>query len=201
MKKIIALLTIVAMTLMTSCSKVETTSEFTYLEQRTLGDTSVVIYDVKGTQNGRAQVGDAIISFEIVDPVYYGKQSDNLIKQIQEMGIQVDLENQTNNLYAETDTGIGNATLYYSTEYINIGENQWVFLMNNYDENGVHNNALMGITNYKDRWVVMNVISAFDSQSENMEINKLFYKELIEAFNLTNCIAIDEVMNMRGELE
>lgn len=171
-------------------------SEYVYLEERTLNDMDVYIYDVKGNDSGVTQVGDVIISFQIVDPSYYGKQSSNILKQVQDMASQIDIDYSSKGMYTKVgEQGVGNATLYYSTEYVNVHDRDWVFLMSNYDEDGVHNNALMGMTLFGDKWIVMDVISAFTDSSENFDIDKQLYKDIIEAYNLTNCLAIDEIMN------
>ena len=195
-RRLILLLFCISISLCGCSTNNHTPDDYVYLEERTLNNMDVYIYDVKGNDSGRTQVGDIIISFQIVDPTYYGKQSSNILRQIQDMASQIDIDYSTKGMYNKVEAqGVGNATLYYSTEYIDVHGRDWVFLMSNYDENGVHNNALMGMTLFGDKWIVMDVIGAFSDNSENFDIDKQLYKDIIEAYNLTDCLALDEIMN------
>lgn len=189
MRKFISVL-LILLFCFTGCSKetVETeqfeevseTVELTYFEKRLLNDTNILLYDMKTNEGHGGYAGDVVWTLDIVDPTYYGKVPIDMLSQVQNMYNQLLLENQVN----KTDELYDNINLFCSTDYTEVEGRNWVFLMQNYDSEGVHNNSIMGVTEYNNKWVVFNLMSSYDDTSPYKEIDEGVYADFYKAYNL-----------------
>lgn len=218
-KKMCALLAIL---LLTACSSTNTESEikntitkeqslvntidddFDYFVKSELNDTGVYFYDLYNNEGKSQTIGDVVFTIEIVDPVYYGKQRTGVLEQIQNMAHQLDLENQANGMYSDVEL-IGedgkthlytNTLLFYSVKYKNIEGTDWAFLMSNNTCDGVHNNAIMGVAQFNDRWIVMNLTSSFSNDSPSIDLNKAVYYDFYNSYELQDCVTLEQLMSL-----
>jgi hypothetical protein len=179
-------------------------SDFDYFVKSVLNDTDVIFYDLYNNEGTSASIGDIVFTIEIVDPTYYGKERTGILEQIENMGNQLNVENQMNGLYSNPEltdeNGVvkkyENVILFYSTEYKSIEGTDWAFLISNSTCNGVHNNALMGMAQFKDRWLVMNLTSVFSDDSSNLELDKAVYEDFYEVYDLQDCLTLDQLMSL-----
>lgn len=187
---------------LSACSKDKATKveeeeslDLLYFELRSVNDTGVLMYDMRSNEGSGGRFGDVVWTIDIVDPTYYGKVSNNVLEQVQNMTNQIDLENQMNQLYDNPEIEgkgvVSNVNLFCSTEYTMVENVPWAFCMQNYDVADTHVNSMFGVTEWNNHWIVFNILSEFDNDSPNLEINKQVYAEFYRVFNLAETL-LDE---------